>query len=488
MSRKDRLVGTLVLAAMLAAGTLTVIALLADNPVQIAKLFGAAEVVLGGVVLMLLAIVAHRQLRLAKISRDQISALGKAESRHDYNRKFQMDQHYSVLKRLRFLSEGISGFHTLHDPGKELSFEQGSDLPRVLFVTSNGAGMGHLTRCMAVALSGRRLFQGQFVSLSSSAEVVRLFGFDVLRYPSQMTTNLDIATWNDNFSAFFDEVCRVNQPQAIVFDGTWIYRGVHEAAQRHGAKLIWLRRGLWKATSDVSQLDAVGQLADHVLVPRDVGDFADKGPVAGLQGVAVPAPVLTRPHDFLSREAALAELGLDATKNYVLVQLGAGAIDEASRTRDNVIDHILASDPSAQVVVGLSPLSRDYTDDRSRVHVVRRYPLAKYLAAFTYMVIAAGFNSVHESVRFRIPAIVVPNLQTSTDNQVLRAAEYQRQGFGLSAIAMEELMSAIDAFNDSSRRADFLRALESADLPIDSGEGAAKEIQQWLNQSQSTWG
>ncbi|MET3351804.1 UNVERIFIED_ORG: hypothetical protein ABID57_003517 [Arthrobacter sp. UYEF1] len=448
--------------------------------VQVTKLFGASGCVVGTTILILLFVVVHRQQRFAENLRRQLIAFSKSESRHDYSRKFQIDQLKSVTFRLRYLMEGVSGGMAPSDSRLRLPFDEESPLPRILFVTSNGAGMGHLTRCLAVARSGQHKFQAQFVSLSSSAEIVEKFNFGVLKFPSQSATAQDTVAWNDSFATFFDEVCRQNRPQAIVFDGTWIYRGIHESSRRHGASLIWLRRGLWKTTSDASQLAAVDTLADRVLVPTDIGDAADEGPVSGLGGIRVPAPILTRRSEFLTREAALVGLGLDMSRSYVLVQLGAGAVNDISDAREQAISRILEISPTTDVVVGLSPLSTEYIDSRPRVHIIRHYPLARYLAAFEFMVIAAGYNSIHESLRFQTPAVVVPNLQTSTDNQSLRASEYERQGFGLAATSLDQLSDAIGRFRDPALRQQFRSALKSARLPLDAGQGAASEIHDWI--------
>ncbi|MCO4238655.1 glycosyltransferase [Pseudarthrobacter raffinosi] len=481
MSRKKDLgFASLVLGGLVVSATLGGAAFLTGDLIAVTRLIGTAGYVLGATVLVLLCVVGYRQVRLGESARRQLSAFSKSESRHDYSRRVQLDQFQSGLARLRFLTEGISGYQAPFDPRLKLPFDEESDLPRVLFVTSNGAGVGHLTRCLAVARSGREKFQAQFVSLSSSAEIVRLFGFDVLKFPSQAATAQDTAAWNDSFATFFDAVCRLNHPRAIVFDGTWIYRGVHESAKRHGVSLIWLRRGLWMDTSDVTQLKTAHLLADRVLVPRDVADTADAGPVSASPGTVVPAPTLTTPSEFLTRDAALGELGLDPARGYVLVQLGAGAINDVSNAREQAISRILTLSPSVDVVVGLSPLSNDYVDNRPGVHVLRQYPLARYLAAFDFMVIAAGYNSIHESVRFQTPAVVVPNLQTSTDNQALRAAEYERQGFGLAANSLEELADAIQRTSDPELRRCFRKALQSVSLPLDSGEGAASKIHGWM--------
>jgi UDP:flavonoid glycosyltransferase YjiC (YdhE family) len=337
---------------------------------------------------------------------------------------------------------------------------------------------------MAVARNGGGLFQSHFVSLSSSAEVVRRFGYDVLKFPSHgQSGGLSQVEWNDRFAEFFDSVCRANSPAAIVFDGTWVYRGIHEAAKRHGIKLVWLRRGLWMDGATTLQIRDRASIVNHLLVPRDIADGADTGPVAVMEGTIVPAPTLTWPSEVLDRSDALRAIGLNPDRKYVLVQLGSGTVNDIVDLRERIIQQILLSESDTDIVIGLSPLSGHLEDNRRRVHVVREYPLARLLRGFEFMVTAAGYNSIHESVRFCIPALVVPNLSTLADNQPLRASEFERLGFGLTATTDTEIRLAVDRMLDTDERETFRRHLATARFAIDSGEGAAKALHLWLTNS-----
>lgn len=472
----------LVTAFFVAAGTVTFLfaVTFTQNPASDPTVAWAGLAVLGSLSIGLQLAVLRRQSKLTDKIQNQLAKLADAESRHDYHRKVQLEQLDMVLKRVRAVVEGVNGRLLTIDGSLQLPYDRASELPRVLFVTSNGAGMGHLTRCLAVARSGRQQFNSQFMSLSSSADVVRRFGYEVLQYPSHgQSPGMTQAEWNDRFAEYFDSVCRVNQPAAIVFDGTWIYRAVHETARRQGIKLIWLRRGLWMDGASAVQVRDRASIADQLLVPGDIAESADTGPVAVREGTVVPAPTLTTPEELLSRDDALRKLNLDPDRQYILVQLGAGTINDIAKLRNLVTDYILEYSAS-HVVVSLSPLGKPYADPRERVHVVREYPLAPFLNAFEFMVIAAGYNSVHESIRFARPAVVVPNLATTTDNQLLRANEFARLGFGIAATTETETCAAIERMLNAGERAAFSARMESAKFAVDSGEGAAAAVYEWL--------
>ena len=67
------------------------------------------------------------------------------------------------------------------------------------------------------------------------------------------------------------------------------------------------------------------------------------------------------------------------------------------------------------------------------LHLVRHFPLSEYYSAFDLAVVAAGYNSFHESLRLGVPTLLVPNSHTSLDDQASRAGHAHRQGWALTA-------------------------------------------------------
>lgn len=414
-----------------------------------------------------------------RASQLEVDRARKDASRFNYHLNLKLDRLERMIGRVRALDEGIAGSLAPRSSQLQLPWPPVSSLPRVLFVTSNGAGVGHLTRCMSVAASGRTFFDAHFVSLSSAAHIVEDFGFSVLAFDSQTRSQLPVDVWNDRFSDFMDAVCRENKPAAIVFDGTWIYRGVHEAARRHGAKVIWLRRGLWKKNASTAQLDDLQVYADHVIVPGDIAQNHDSGPVSNCTDhVAVPSITFAPYEGRLSRDDALDTLSLPRDRRYVLVQLGAGQINDTSASRQNVIEGVLATDPHTDVVLAISPLAAAPPDFGPRVHVVREFPISRFFAAFDCLFAAAGYNTVHEAIHAELPGFWIPNTKTSTDNQELRSSIVERYGLGTVAKDEPALPTQVSDFLADVRSGNF--ASDNHGLEADHGAGAAKAIAEYL--------
>src|SRR5690606_27496348 len=118
---------------------------------------------------------------------------------------------------------------------------------RVLFVSSNGGGMGHLTRLLAIA---RRLpddHEPVFLTLSTGLQAVRREGFWVDYMPSAEASGLTMSAWTDHFRRRVVAAVRALGPGTIVFDGTFAYRGLINAlAECPQVRAVWSRRGMWK--------------------------------------------------------------------------------------------------------------------------------------------------------------------------------------------------------------------------------------------------
>lgn len=304
-------------------------------------------------------------------------------------------------------------------------------MPSVLLLSSNGAGMGHLTRLLAYA---RRLPPGtrqHVLSLSQAVPVVAQEGIRWEYVPSQGATGLRPAAWRRLFAERVTEILHRLDPDVLVFDGTHPYSGLDLALAAHPrTRAVWSRRGMWRAGRNVDQL-AKSSWFDAVLEPGDLAADADRGATTTAEGAVRVPPVTLVDRDGLStREQARSVLGLPADGALALVTLGAGNIND---TLDEVgaAASALQADGVGVCVTAPSIAERAYAG--SDVHLVRHFPLSEHLAAFDYAVAAAGYNSFHETLRLGVPTLFVPNRQTSLDDQAARSRHAAQRGWALSA-------------------------------------------------------
>lgn len=312
--------------------------------------------------------------------------------------------------------------------------------PSVLLVSSNGAGMGHLTRLLAYA---RRLPPGSrphVLSLSQAVPAVEAEGLTWEYLPSQGATGLRPASWRAMWAERVAHTLRRVDPDVLVFDGTHPYSGLDQALAAHPrTRAVWSRRGLWKPGRNVDQL-AKSSWFDLVLEPGDLSTAADRGATAqaiGQQAANRVRPVtLLDPTDLTDRQGARAALGLPADEPLALVTLGAGNIND---TADEVGAAAAALRAHGIGVCVTAPAIAERAYAGAGVHLVRHFPLSEHLHAFDYSIAAAGYNSFHEALRFGIPTIFVPNTATSLDDQEGRARYAAARGWALCATTLAGL-------------------------------------------------
>ncbi len=298
--------------------------------------------------------------------------------------------------------------------------------PRALFVSSNGAGMGHLTRLLAYAQRCAPALEPHFFSLSQAAPVVGRFGHPYEYVPSASATGLEPARWHAYFAARLSATIERIHPSVVVFDGTWPYEGLGLVRRAYpGIRWVWSRRGMWRAGMNRDQL-AKSSWFDLVIEPGEFAGPADQGVTAQAQATRVGPVTLLDRDDLDTRAAARSFLGLDPAAPLALVSLGAGNINDTSGDLGAVVAAL--RDLGVEVCVTQPEIAtgQGRLDD---VHVVRDFPLSRRYRAFDLAVSATGYNSFHELLRFGVPTLFVPNRSTALDDQEARGRYAAAQGW-----------------------------------------------------------
>lgn len=356
--------------------------------------------------------------------------------------------------------------------GGERAPALGPDLD-VLFVTSNGAGLGHVSRLLAIAEhlpEGRRY---ELLTLSAAYRQVASPGLAVHYFPSRDATGESPARWNRLFAAHLRDLITSRRPRVVVFDGTWVYSGLTQVCRAYAIPLVWVQRGLWKAEVDEAshQRHAAETVVDEVIIP---GDYAGEERVdcgAEITPTYVGPIVRTSRSDLLGREDACRALGFDPGTRHVLLNLGSGVLEDGVSLRETAIRVLGEQMPEAQVVQVVSPLATPPAADGA-VRSVQVYPVMPYARAFDLVIAAAGYNAAQEAVSLQVPTILVPNLRTRTDDQGLRAQRLAEQGLVLTAADPQQLEQALTYLGGNQARAALGGALATVEEARGGGEAA----------------
>ena len=290
--------------------------------------------------------------------------------------------------------------------------------PAMLLISSNGSGMGHLTRLIAYARRTQPELAGHFVSLSQTVGVVGKLGFPFEYLPSAGATGLASRRWHELFTErVCDAVARL-RPAVVVFDGTWPYEGIPRIREAHPeARWVWSRRGMWRRGMNLEQLGKASWF-DLVLAPGELAEAYDHGATSDADSTRIGPVTLLDMAELDDRETARRGLGLPLDRRVALVALGAGNINDTSQQTGAVV---AALERLGVDICLTQPEIAESNRTGGSVHVVRDFPLSRRFRAFDLAVSAAGYNSFHELLRFGIPTLFIPNHDTALDDQQGRA-------------------------------------------------------------------
>lgn len=326
---------------------------------------------------------------------------------------------------------------------------------RVVFVSINGIGMGHLARLLAIARRLPESVQPIFASMSQAVGVVRDFGYLVEYMPFHEYLRCDIMTWNRFLTEQLNEIIQFYDAKVVVFDGNVPFQGIVDTADANPEVwFVWCRRGMWMPGTQEEFLDRE-ECFDAVLEPRDLVEDFDVGPTRDRRGRArLVDPIrLLDDHELLPRDAARRELGLEVDGPAFLVQLGSRNNFGYDVTQWQLLER-LSGERDVQIVAAEWLMAKRSIAPGRRVSVIRTFPLSRYFRAFDASISAVGYNSYHELIQAGLPTLFIPNENPRQDNQLARARFAERHGLGLCVRAQEvyRLQPAVDRLLDPVER------------------------------------
>ncbi|MBA3324485.1 MAG: hypothetical protein H0T41_04185 [Rhodobacteraceae bacterium] len=356
-------------------------------------------------------------------------------------------------------------------------------LERIIFMPTNGVGLGHAQRCTLVAAElDRTRFDPVFAVFPSCTRFVKSYGFDAM--PLVARSPLHAQTHENDLSNYLRLRALADAAPTLVFDGGYVFDSVYRTILENCMRGVWIRRGLWRTEQDNAIALDREKAFVRVIVPTEAFDELNSSYSLGTHVRAV-GPVVQR---VTLNAARRAELRLELAKRYgwpfdhlVITQLGAGvAADRGAqiqatcgileRRRD--VLHLVVVWPTATLQPGWFGWSRS--------RVVKTHHAGALTAAADLCISAAGYNSFHEALYCGLPAIFLPQAAPFMDDQRARAQAARERGL-CALVEPHELMTLereIGRYLDGGEATEVRRRIAALDLPPPGNADAAALIEE----------
>lgn len=355
----------------------------------------------------------------------------------------------------------------------------------VMFVASNGVGIGHLSRLTAIARRMEPRTPILFATQAQAVGAIERLGYLAEYMPSATYVGGDFEAWDGWFRYELEKLVDAYDPALVVYDGNNPSPGLIKAiAPRRDCRLAWVRRGLWGNLTSPHIDNA--RWFDLIVEPGELDGQPDQGITARRRDEAllVPPIRLLDESELLSRGEAAQALGLDPARPAALIQLGAGY----NRDVVSLLDHLIGAlkqVPQLQVCIAEwvnGAQSLNYWPD---VTYLRGYPLSQYFRAFDFSVSAAGYNTFHEVMNFDLPTIFIPNRHPSMDDQAGRAdhAQALQAAFELDESDLGDLPDLVAIMMDAKARSFLVSNSQKLHQP-NGAEAAARALTGLLEAAQ----
>lgn len=348
----------------------------------------------------------------------------------------------------------------------------------VMFPT-NGVGFGHFTRLLSIARRIKKLDEEVEVIFFTTMPTLHLLkreGIPAYHLPGRKKFNdMSAKTWNKIIEENIANVFAIHKPSMFIFDGAFPYRGMLNSIQgRDDIKKVWLRRGTFKKGSTKIPVDSINHF-DYIITPKDSVELEEHD-MEFTSTVVKCDPILYLDEiELRPKEDLRNRLGIPHDAIVCYLQLGAGEINDIESDISICLSELEKHD-NVYVVLGESMLGGRLPSIGGRVRVLTDYPNSLDFNAFDFTIMAAGYNSYHEAIRFSVPTISIPNMETGMDDQLARVEVAEEAGamIVLREVTKRRVQAVVERVLDESVRNSMIKASEKLHRP-----NGANQMAKW---------
>ena len=360
------------------------------------------------------------------------------------------------------------------------NFDATGNRKSIVMFPTNGVGFGHFTRLLSIARRIKKLDEEVEVIFFTTMPTLHLLkreGIPAYHLPGRKKFNdMPANTWNKIVEENIANVFAIHKPSMFIFDGAFPYRGMLNSIQgRDEIKKVWLRRGTFKKGSTKIPVDSINHF-DYIITPKDSVELEEHD-MEFTSTVVKCDPILYLDEiELRPKEDLRNRLGIPHDAIVCYLQLGAGEINDIESDISICLSE-LEKHENVYVVLGESMLGGRLPSIGGRVRVLTDYPNSLDFNAFDFTIMAAGYNSYHEAIRFSVPTISIPNTNTGMDDQLARVEVAEEAGavIVLREVSKRRVQAVVERILDESVRNSMIKASEKLHRP-----NGANQMAKWI--------
>jgi hypothetical protein len=353
--------------------------------------------------------------------------------------------------------------------------------PRTVIIPTNGVGLGHAQRSSLIAQEMGADHPVGFAAFPSCIPMLQAKGFDCA--PLVQKSDFHSEPFANDLINYARLGKLMQRGDRLVFDGGYVFDSIYRTIVERELSAVWIRRGLWQAGQINHTPLERERVFDRVIVPAEAFDELNSAYTYGPDVHAVGPIVQQRDMTKKCRAGMRAKLETRFKRGFkklVVTMLGGGVAADRSLQLQSLCAQFEARPDCLHLIVVWpnATISANLFGWKNSV-VVRTQRALELSMAADLVISAVGYNSFHEILYHRIPAIFIPQMASYMDDQERRARAASDRGLAVTVLADELLVleREVGAFLDGNKAGEIRQRMGDVSLPDPGNRAAARLIE-----------